>query len=151
MNWEWHELVDVQHFCTPISDHLLVHSLARVAFHEHLPCSSPMSCPYLTDIDSRVLLIISSVTDCQPQLLLAANTAQLHLLQENIQAFVVVLASTREHQAAEILMLLNLETQSYGWIFKGETIPWIKKEIPVQCRFKLYRHCSVRCAKLWEI
>lgn len=92
MNWEWHELVDGQDFFSAISEHLLVHSLALLALHEHLPCSSPMSCSYLTDIDSRVLLIIGSVTDSQPQLLLAANATQLHLLQENIQAFVVVLA-----------------------------------------------------------
>lgn len=63
------------------------------------------------------------------------------------------LHSTREHQAAEILMLydllilLNLETKCYGW----KIIMWIKKEIPVQSRFKLYRNCSVRHAKLWEI
>lgn len=67
------------------------------------------------------------------------------------------LHSTREHQAAEIFMLydllilLNLETQYYGWIFKTEIIPWIKKEIPVQCKFKLYRNCLVRHAKLSEI
>lgn len=60
-----------------------------------------MSCPYLTDIDSHVLLIIGPVTDSQPQLLLAANAAQLHLLQENIQGFVVALAKGGKNCTAQ--------------------------------------------------
>lgn len=80
-------LADSRHFYALVSEHLLLRSLARSALHhEHLPPSSPLPRPYLADIDPRVLLIISPVTDSQPQLLLAANAAQLHLLQENTQA-----------------------------------------------------------------
>lgn len=88
MNWKPHVLDEGQHFCTLLSEHLLLHSLAfSDLHHEHLQRSSSLPCPYLADIDPRVLLIIGSVAHSQPQLLLAANTAQLHLLQENTQAF----------------------------------------------------------------
>ena len=84
MNCKWHVLADGRHFCTLVSEHLLLHSLARSALHhEHLPRSSPLPRSYLADIDTRVLLIIGSVAHSQPQLLLTANAAQLHLLQEN--------------------------------------------------------------------
>lgn len=53
---------------------------------------TPSPRPYLADIDPCVLLIIGSVTDSQSQLLLAANAAQLHLLQENTQACMVAFA-----------------------------------------------------------
>lgn len=102
MNWKWHVLADGRHFCTPVSEHSLLHSLARLALHhEHLPRSSPLPCPYLTDIDPCVLLVISSVTDSQPQLLLAANTAQLHLLQENTQVCTLAFAKGGKNCVAQ--------------------------------------------------
>ena len=102
MNWKWHALADGRHFCALVSELLLLHSLARSALqHEHLPCPSPLPCPYLADIDPRVLFIISSVTDSQPQLLLAANAAQLHLLQENTQARMVAFAKGGKNCVAQ--------------------------------------------------
>lgn len=95
-------LADGRHVCSLVSEHLLLHSLAHSALHhEHLPYSSPLPRPYLADIDPCVLLIVGSVTDSQPQLLLAANTAQLHLLQENTQACMVAFAKGGNNSVAQ--------------------------------------------------
>ena len=47
-----------------------------------LPLPSLIGISYLADINARVFFIIRSVTDCQAQLLLTANTTQLDLLRE---------------------------------------------------------------------
>lgn len=70
----------------------------------HIPrCAPPSSVPhlYLTDVDPRVFLVVSSVADSQPQLLLAANAAQLHLLQESTWPHMMPFAKAGKNYVAQ--------------------------------------------------
>lgn len=177
MNWKWHMLARGRHFCSLVSEHLLSCSLM---------CSLlPSPYLYLTDVDPCVFLIIGSVADSQSQLLLAANTAQFHLLQRSTQAHAMAFATSGKNYLAQRSTDSILSSHGEGTVppqfGKSHTYTsrcswqlaevccncsvsrhiilcatlgekntlWIKEEIPIYGRFKLYRSYFRRLA--WEI